>query len=79
MELPIKFPSNEEVIIKDVARFRALSDVERMRAIRGLLKAGELVMRQSPNAASMREYALEQKRLTRQAIKEFIARHVGST
>ncbi len=37
MDLPVKFPSETEVILEDVARFRALSPAERMLAIRGLL------------------------------------------
>jgi hypothetical protein len=75
MKSPAKFPSDEDVIIDDVARFRALSPENRMRQIRGLLAAGALMMRQSPKAAFLREYAMEQENLARQAIKEFIARH----
>ena len=40
MDLPIKFPSETEVILEDVARFRALSPAERIRTIRGLLADG---------------------------------------
>jgi hypothetical protein len=75
MNLPIKFPSDAEVIIEDVARFRALSPEERLRSIRDMHATGVLMMRQSPKAAFMREYAEKQKNLARLAIKEFIARH----
>ncbi len=34
MDLPIKFPSETEVILEEVARFRALSPKERMQVIR---------------------------------------------
>ena len=76
MDLPIKFPSDAEVVAEEVARFRALSPAERLRSIRGLLAAGALMMRQSPRAAFLREYAREQEDRGRQAVKEFIARHV---
>ncbi len=37
MELPVKFPSETEVILEDVARFRALSPEERIRSYRSFL------------------------------------------
>jgi hypothetical protein len=77
MKLPIKFPTDEEVIIEEVRRFRALSPVERIRFIRDMLDAGELMMRQSPNAEFLREYTLQQEELAHKTIKEFIARHAG--
>ena len=40
MDLPIKFPSETEVILEDVARFRALSPAERIQAIQSLLASG---------------------------------------
>ena len=72
MNLPIKFPSDAEVIVEEVARFRALSPEDRLRSIRGLLAAGALMMRQSSKSAFLRQYFLEQKNLERQAIKEFL-------
>jgi hypothetical protein len=77
MDLPIKFPSDEQVIVEEVKRFRALSHEERMRVIRGILAAGALMMRRSPKAEFLRQYAQEEKNRSRQAIKEFIARHAG--
>ena len=35
MDLPVKFPSETEVILEDVARFRALSPRERIRSDSG--------------------------------------------
>ncbi len=75
MNLPIKFPSDVEVIAEEAARFRALSPESRMRSIRGLLAAGALMMQRSPKAAFLREYTLEQEDRAHQAFKEFIARH----
>jgi hypothetical protein len=64
MNLPIKFPSDADVIIEEVARFRALSPENRM-------------MRRSPRAAFLRDYTLEQESRARQALKEFVARYAG--
>jgi hypothetical protein len=75
MKLPITFPSDVEVIIEEVARFRALSPEARLRLIRGLLAAGALMVQKSPKAAFLREYTLEQENRARQAIQEFLARH----
>jgi hypothetical protein len=77
MELPIKFPSETEVILEDVARFRALSPAERVREIRGMLAIGAHLMKISPKAAWAREYAEEQELLAQRNIREFIARHGG--
>ena len=75
MELPIKFPSDDEVIAEDAAHFRALSPEERIRVIEDLLAAGALIMRNSPNAEFLHKYKEEQEELGKQRIKEFIARH----
>jgi hypothetical protein len=52
MNLPIKFPSDAEVIIGEVTHFRALSPEERIRSIRGILETGVLIMRESPKQPS---------------------------
>ena len=75
MELPIKFPSDADVIAEEAARFRALSPESRLQSIRGLLAAGALMMRRSPKSAFLRDYTLEQEELAHRAVKEFIARH----
>ena len=75
MDLPIKFPSESEVILEDVARFRALAPAERIRVIQGFLAGGRSVMARAPKAAWAEQYAEEQKQLERRNIREFIARH----
>jgi hypothetical protein len=75
MELPIKFPSQTEVILEDVARFRALSPEEQIRSLQTLLNAGDLILRYSPKAAWAKQYAEEQEALAQRNIREFIARH----
>jgi hypothetical protein len=75
MDLPVKFPSEPEVIVEDVARFRALSPRDQIRAIQSLLNAGDRLRRISPKAAWAEQYGQEQKDLEPQNIREFIARH----
>jgi hypothetical protein len=75
MDLPMKFPSETEVILEDVARFRALSPAERLQTIRGMLATGAHLMSISPKAAWARQYSEEQKNLAQRNIREFIARH----
>ena len=75
MDLPVRFPSETEVILEDVARFRALPPEHRMGAIRGLLNASARIMRTSPKAAWARQFARDQEELARRNIREFIERH----
>jgi hypothetical protein len=75
VDLPIKFPSDSEVILEDVARFRALTPREQLQAIRGLLKAGDHIREVSPTADWAKQYAEEQELLAQRNIREFIARH----
>jgi hypothetical protein len=78
MDLPVKFPSETEVILEDVARFRALSPMDQVRTIHDLLASGMRLMKRSPMAAWIQEESDEQWRLERQNILEFIARHAQS-
>jgi len=75
MDLPIKFPSKTDVILEEVARFRALAPEEQFRSLRGLLNAGSLILQKSPKAAWAKQYAEEQEILAQQKIRHFITRH----
>jgi hypothetical protein len=75
MDLPIQFPSDTDVILEDVARFRALSQEDQLRAYRSLLSSGVRILRVSPKADWARRYAEEQEVLAQRNIQEFIARH----
>lgn len=75
MDLPIEFPSETEVILEDVARFRALSPADRIQTIRSMLAGGRHLMKISPKAAWAEQYTEEQERLAQRNIREFIARH----
>ena len=75
MDLPVKFPSETEVILEDVARFRALSPRERIRAIQSLLADGAFLVSISPKAGWAKKYSDEQKLLAQRTIRDFIERH----
>ena len=75
MNLPIKFPSDTEVILEEVTRFRALSPGERIRAIRSILADGAFLMSISPKAAWAKQCTEEQELLAQRNIRDFIARH----
>src|SRR5262249_17554455 len=75
MDLPVKFPSETDVILEDAARFRALTSEQQFRWLRDLLDTGALILRISPTAAWAKQYTEEQEALAQQAIREFIARH----
>ena len=75
MDLPVKFPSETEVILEDVARFRALTPERQIQSLQGLLRSGAHVRGISPKAAWAREYAESQELLAERNIREFIDRH----
>ncbi|MHB1558766.1 MAG: hypothetical protein ACYC61_15035 [Isosphaeraceae bacterium] len=75
MNLPIRFPSETEVILEDVARFRSLSRAEQLRSLGSLLRAGDVIIQASPKADFARTYAEEQELAARKATREFFARH----
>lgn len=75
MELPIRFPTEQQVIDDEVARFRALSPAGRRSSIRGLLAAGQRMMRLSPRAEYLRRYTADQEEAARRAFREFVAAH----
>lgn len=77
IELPVRFPSQEQVIAEEVARFRALSPEERIRSLRDLISSGAFMARLSPRADYLRIHADEQEEEARNAVREFLRRHAG--
>ena len=75
MDLPVKFPSETEVILEDVARFRALSPEDRIRSFRSFLKSAAWIASKSPKAAWARQYEEEQEILAQENIRGFLHRH----
>ena len=74
MDLPVKFPSETEVILEDVASSGTFAEGADSMIV-SLLKAGDRRRRISPKAAWAEQYAEEQRMLARRNIREFIARH----
>lgn len=75
MLLPVKFPSDAEVVADEAARFRALSSHERIAVLQGILHAGALMLHNSPHPEFVRQAAEEHERAAQRAIQEFVARH----
>jgi hypothetical protein len=75
MDLPVKFPSETQVILDDVARFRAMTPAERIQTIRSTLADGAFLLSKSPKAAWAKQYSEEQELLAQRNIREFIARN----
>lgn len=77
MNLPVRFPSETEVILEDVARFRALSAADRIRTIRNMLADGAFVMSKSANAGWAKRCFDEQEEVAQRNIRDFIVRHAS--
>jgi hypothetical protein len=79
MELPIKFPSDADVIAEEAARFRALSPAQKVATVRSVYAAGLRLLRASDRADFARQYNLEQEELASRAFREVVARHAERT
>ena len=75
MDLPIKFPTETEVILEDVARFRALSLKDQIQSIRGMVNFGARLKKMSKKSAWLNQTREEQELLAQRNVREFIARH----
>ena len=77
MKLPIKFPSQEEVITKEVMRFRALSPDQRVRELDEMFRLYHFLASHSPRPDVIARVAEEEEERGRKAVLEFAARHGG--
>jgi len=75
MDLPIRFPSDAEVIAEEVARFRALSDEDRVRTLGELFRAYHFLAGRSARPEALARFAREDEDRNRAAIEEFVRRH----
>jgi hypothetical protein len=75
MDVPIRFPSDVEVIVEDVRRFRALSDAERVRTLGELFHTYHFLMGRASRPETVARMAREDEARGRRAIQEFVARH----
>jgi hypothetical protein len=56
MGLPVRFPTDADVIAEEATRFRALCPAARAGAVRGMVSARALLMARSPKADFPREH-----------------------
>jgi hypothetical protein len=75
MNLPIKFPSDAELIAEEAARFRALTPEQRIEEIREMCRLHEFLLKNSARPEEVVRLLHEEKESERKAIREFIARH----
>lgn len=76
LDLPIRFPTQTEVIDEEVARFRALSPAGRTRALGEMFDMYHRLSQLSGRAAAIRQLADAEENRGRAAIVEFTNRHV---
>jgi hypothetical protein len=75
MNLPIRFPNNVEVITEEVARFRTLSDDERVAALGELFRAYHFLAARSESPEEIARFADADEERSRRAIEELVKRH----
>jgi hypothetical protein len=75
MELPIRFPSEFEVIDEDVARFRALSAEERVLVLDEMFYLYHFLADKSAKPEALARFAREDEERGRAAVEEFVKRH----
>lgn len=77
MKVPIRFPTDAEIIEDETARFRALTLDERTGSILGMVATGARMLGNSPKKDFAQLYASEQREASNNSIREFIRRHGG--
>lgn len=75
MYLPIRFPSDTEVITEAVAQFRALSDEEKVRTLGELFWVYYSLAERSAKPEAIARFAREEEERSRASIEEFVNRH----
>jgi hypothetical protein len=75
MNLPVKFPSDAEVIAEEVARFRALSPEGRVGALGKAFELYHFLAATSGRSQVVARLGEEDEARQRRAIEEFVARH----
>jgi hypothetical protein len=75
MKLPIRFPSDGEVIAEDAANFRRLSPRGRVAALDQMFRLYKFLSATSARPEALAELAQQEEERGKTAIQEFIARH----
>jgi hypothetical protein len=76
MNLPIKFPKDEDVIAEEVRRFRALSPEGQVRELDEMFDVYHFLRTASGRPEVIDRMAADDERSEREAILEFAHRHV---
>jgi hypothetical protein len=77
MNLPIKFPTDSEVIAEETARFRSLSPENRVHTLGEMFNLYYFLATESGRSAELARLADFDEGCGRQAITEFVSRHGG--
>ena len=75
MQLPIKFPSDAEVIAEEAARFQELSPEERFRTLDELFRLYHFLMASSARPEALARLAREDEERGRAEIQDFVTHH----
>jgi hypothetical protein len=75
MDLPIRFPSEVEVIDEDVARFRELSAEDRVLVLDEMFYLYHFLAERSAKPEALARFAREDEERSRAAVEEFVRRH----
>ena len=75
MNLPIKFPTNVEVLDEEVSRFRSLSDENRIAALGEMFHVYHFLTDQSARSGEAAQIDQQEEELARDNLKEFVTRH----
>jgi len=75
MDLPIKFPSDAEVIAEEAARFRALSPERRVRTLGEMFRLYHFLATNATQPEALARLARQEEERGRKAVEEFLARH----
>ena len=75
MDIPIKFPSQTDVITEEVAQFQALSPEEKIHELEEAFHLFHFLVTNSPNPELVWRELEEEEERGRKAVLEFAARH----
>jgi hypothetical protein len=75
MDIGIKFPSTVDVVTDEVRRFRALSPIDRVKALDEMFRLYHFLAATSGRQEEIIRLGLEEEERGRKSIEDFVARH----
>jgi hypothetical protein len=75
MDLPIRFPTDVEVITEEVTRYRTLSNEDQVRTLGELFRLYHFLAARSSKPQAIARLAREDEDRSRAAIEDFVRRH----